>query len=96
MYNDKLVYKVVIWVFGGISFWKEKKASTVYNNTYHILTVLKLVFCVYLFKFIRLVEIGYFSWAEDIVDIFQESFLYNLSIHKQEHGWFVLYSCLPV
>ncbi len=25
MYNDKLVYKVVIWVFLGISLWKEKK-----------------------------------------------------------------------
>ncbi len=26
MYNDKLVYKIVIWVFWGISLWKEKKA----------------------------------------------------------------------
>ncbi len=26
MYNDKLVYKVVIWVFFGISLWKEKVA----------------------------------------------------------------------
>ncbi len=26
MYNDKLVYKVVIWVFFGISLWKEKAA----------------------------------------------------------------------
>ncbi len=26
MYNDKLVYKVVIWVFLGISLWKEKEA----------------------------------------------------------------------
>ncbi len=26
MYNDKLVYKVVIWVFFVISLWKEKEA----------------------------------------------------------------------
>ncbi len=26
MYNDKLVYKVVISVFFGISLWKEKEA----------------------------------------------------------------------
>ncbi len=26
MYNDKLVYKVVIWIFLGISLWKEKVA----------------------------------------------------------------------
>ncbi len=26
MYNDKLGYKVVIWVFFGISLWKEKEA----------------------------------------------------------------------
>ncbi len=32
MYNDKLVFKVVIWVFVGISLWKEKEALTgVYN-----------------------------------------------------------------
>ncbi len=26
MYNDKLVYKVVIWVIIGISLWAEKEA----------------------------------------------------------------------
>ncbi len=26
MYNDKLVYKVVIWAFFGISLWKENVA----------------------------------------------------------------------
>ncbi len=26
MYNDKLVYKVVIWVFLGLSLWKEREA----------------------------------------------------------------------
>ncbi len=26
MYNDQLVYQVVIWVFFGISLWKEKVA----------------------------------------------------------------------
>ncbi len=28
MHNDKLVYKVVIWGFGGISLWKEKVVLT--------------------------------------------------------------------
>ncbi len=28
MYNDQLVYKVVIWLFFGISLWKEKVALT--------------------------------------------------------------------
>ncbi len=26
MYNDQLVYKVVIWTYFGISLWKEKEA----------------------------------------------------------------------
>ncbi len=26
MYNDQLVYKVVIWAFSGISLWTEKLA----------------------------------------------------------------------
>ncbi len=26
MYNYKLIYKVVIWVFLGIGLWKEKEA----------------------------------------------------------------------
>ncbi len=25
LYNDQLVYKVVIWIFLGISLWKEKE-----------------------------------------------------------------------
>ncbi len=29
MYNDQLVYKVVIWAFFGISLWKEKVALTI-------------------------------------------------------------------
>ncbi len=28
MYNDKLVYTVVIWFFWGIILWKEKEALT--------------------------------------------------------------------
>ncbi len=28
MYNDQLVYKVVIWAFFEISLWKEKLALT--------------------------------------------------------------------
>ncbi len=30
MYNDQLVYKVVIWAFWGISLWKEKVALNLY------------------------------------------------------------------
>ncbi len=30
MYNDQLVYKVVIWAFFGISLWTEKAALTAY------------------------------------------------------------------
>ncbi len=33
MYNDKLVYKVVIWVFFGISLWKEKETLRLYGET---------------------------------------------------------------
>ncbi len=29
IYNDKLLYKVVIWVFLGISLWKQKEALSV-------------------------------------------------------------------
>ncbi len=28
MYNDQLVYKVVIWAFFGIRLWKDKEALT--------------------------------------------------------------------
>ncbi len=28
MYDDQLLYKVVIWVFFGISLWKEKVSLT--------------------------------------------------------------------
>ncbi len=30
MYNDQLVYKVVIWAFFGISLWTEKVALNKY------------------------------------------------------------------
>ncbi len=30
MYNDQLVYKVVIWAFFGISLWKEKVALNIW------------------------------------------------------------------
>ncbi len=36
MYNDQVVYKVVIWAFFGISLWKEKVALiTDINVTAH-------------------------------------------------------------
>ncbi len=31
MHNDKLVYKVAIWVFFGISLWKGKEALIVFK-----------------------------------------------------------------
>ncbi len=33
MHNDKVIYKVVIWVFLGISLWKEKEALMTYPRT---------------------------------------------------------------
>ncbi len=36
MYNDKLVYEVVIWVFGGISLWTEKEPLTENLQTFII------------------------------------------------------------
>ncbi len=33
MYNDQLVYKLVIWVFFGICLWKDMVLLT-YNKTY--------------------------------------------------------------
>ncbi len=44
MYNDQLVYKVVIWAFFGISLWKDKVALTYarmqYQYGYHGATTL--------------------------------------------------------
>ncbi len=31
MYDDKLVHKVVIWVFFGIRLWKEKEALVLWE-----------------------------------------------------------------
>ncbi len=36
IYNDQLVYKVVIWVFFGISLWTEKVALNLVNYLYHL------------------------------------------------------------
>ncbi len=33
MYNDQLVYKVVIWAFFGISLQTEKEALTTFNRS---------------------------------------------------------------
>ncbi len=35
MYNDQLLYKVVIWVFFGISLWTEKVALRSEENCEH-------------------------------------------------------------
>ncbi len=32
MYNDKLAYKVVIWVFLGVMLWKEKDTLSMFNG----------------------------------------------------------------
>ncbi len=34
MNNDKLVYKVIIWAFFGISLWKEKVAFAMATNVF--------------------------------------------------------------
>ncbi len=44
MYNDKLVYKLIIWVFFLISLWKEKEALSpgiFYNNIFGIRLVVR-------------------------------------------------------
>ncbi len=48
MYNNKFVYKVVIWVLSGISLWKEKEdlTHTVLHKINHSLHKLASV-CVY-------------------------------------------------
>ncbi len=33
MYNDQLVYKVVIWAVFGISLWKEKVALSLFGGS---------------------------------------------------------------
>ncbi len=37
MYNDQLVYKVVIWAFFGISLWKEKVALNIQRKFLRII-----------------------------------------------------------
>ncbi len=39
MYNDQLIYKVVIWAFCGISLWKEKVALRVLLVTMLVTTI---------------------------------------------------------
>ncbi len=39
MYNDQLVYKVVIWPFFGISLWTEKVALNI--EVFHHMVVCK-------------------------------------------------------
>ncbi len=36
MYNDQLVYKVVIWAFWGISLWKEKETLIRYSKVFFL------------------------------------------------------------
>ncbi len=44
MYNDQLVYKVVIWPFFGISLWTEKVALTL-NLSYTLYTsIIKIAY----------------------------------------------------
>ncbi len=43
MYNGKLVYKVVIWAFFGISLWKKKVALTTTNYSYFYLIAVYVI-----------------------------------------------------
>ena len=49
-----------------------------------------------LFKLIRLVEVGDFSAAEDVVDVLQESLLHHLDVIEEEHCGLVLHTALEV
>lgn len=49
-----------------------------------------------LFKFIRLVEVGDLSAAEDVVDVLQEGFLCHLGVSEEKHRGLVLHTTLIV
>ncbi len=44
MYNDQLVYKVVIWAFYGISLWKEKVALSQFRYFVYYYVFINFVF----------------------------------------------------
>ncbi len=44
MYSDQLVYKVVIWVFFGISLWTEKVGLNIYIIQVWILDIIRSVY----------------------------------------------------
>lgn len=43
------------------------------------------------FKFVGFVQIGDFSGAEDVVDVFEECIVHGLSVVEEEDCWLVLY-----
>ncbi len=51
MYNDQLVYKVVIWAFFGISLWTEKESLNDNNNPiwfyFALLFLIQMTFSIY-------------------------------------------------
>ena len=51
---------------------------------------------VYLFKFIRFVEIRHLSTREDIVNVLQERFFHHLCVSEQEHRGRILHTGLVV
>ncbi len=82
MYNDKLVYKVVIWAFFGISLWREKVALNVYmkhkscsNGTSHFnQLIIQLIFWSFVVHFFLLKTfiqhiIGFWETTWDANDI---------------------------
>lgn len=47
-------------------------------------------------KLIWLVEIGHLSRAQDVVDVFQEGLVYNLSVVEQKHRGLVVHACQTI
>lgn len=43
-------------------------------------------------KLIWLVEVGHLSGAQDVVDVYQEGLVYNLSVVEQKHCWLVVHA----
>lgn len=47
-------------------------------------------------KLIRLVEVRHLPGAQDVVDVFQEGLVYDLSVVEQEHCGLVVHACQTI
>lgn len=47
-------------------------------------------------KLVLLVEVRHLTRAQDIIDVLQEGFIYNLGVIEQEHCGLVVHTSQPV